>query len=165
MKSYFLSIAATALIASIVSILSPAGEGGGISRHLKLFTSLLLVCVLISPIGGWIGGIQDWFNGELAFPWEDTEKNIENNNLQDRLDEMSTEYFTALLTETLEREFSIETGDLRCVVIWQSENDPDHLRPERVTLLLSGRAIWKNTEAMEDFVTSLLGCACTSAIE
>lgn len=165
MKAYFLSVAVIGLIGALCSILAPAGDGGGIAKHLKLLTSLLLVCVLIAPVGDLIEGGGDWLGGNLSFPWEEGGENVEGEDLQSKLDEVSTAYFTELLTETLEREFAIETGDLRCVVTWETQESGESLRPERVTLLLSGKAIWKDTEAMEDFVTSLLGCACVSAIE
>ena len=163
MKAYFLSVAAAALIAAICSVLVPSGEGGGIAKHVKLLTSLLLVCVLIAPLGDLIELLPGAVSGDMTFPWEDTEGGTDEENLQDRLDEVSTTYFTALLTETLEREFAIEAGDLRCAIQWEGEGE--QMRPTRVTLLLSGRAIWKDPEAMEAFVTELLGCACVSAIE
>lgn len=163
LKSYFLSVAAAALIAAICSLLAPSGEGGGIAKHVKLLTSLLLVCVLIAPVGNLIEGLQGALSGEITFPWEENGRDTEEENLQDRLDEVSTAYFTELLTQSLEREFAIETGDLRCAIQWEGEGE--QMRPARVTLLLSGKAVWKDPEAMEKFVTELLDCECVSAIE
>lgn len=163
MKTYFLSVAAAALIAAICSVLVPSGDGGGIAKHVKLLTSLLLVCVLIAPLGDLIEGLRGTVSGDVTFPWEENGESDGTEDLQNRLDEVSTAYFTELLTETLEREFAIEKGDLRCAIQWEGEDE--NMRPAKVTLLLSGRAIWKDSEAMESFVTDLLGCECISAIE
>ena len=64
---------------------------------------------------------------------------------------------------TLCQEFEIAEDNIRAHVEWtDSENG---LRPQKVTLLLSGKAIWKNPARMEEYVSSLLECDCVSAIE
>ena len=83
--------------------------------------------------------------------------------LQDALDDASKEYFEGMLKETLCKEFAILEDDLRVRVEWAGKDED--LRPQKVTVILSGKAIWKDTGKIEAFVTSLLGCDCVSAIE
>ena len=83
--------------------------------------------------------------------------------LQNALDNASKNYFEDMLTLTICQKFDVLEDDLRVHVEWAGEGD--HLRPQKVTLILSGKAIWKNPAKMEDYVTSLLGCDCASAIE
>ena len=45
MKTYLLSLLTASLIAAMVGILAPEGERGGLAKHLRLLTSLFLVCV------------------------------------------------------------------------------------------------------------------------
>ena len=68
-----------------------------------------------------------------------------------------------MLTLTISQEFDILEDNLRVIVEWTGESE--NLRPKKVTLILSGKAIWKDTGKMEAYVTSLLGCDCVSAIE
>lgn len=78
------------------------------------------------------------------------------------MESASRSYFAQSLTQMLEQRFSIPAGEIRCTVRWQQDEE---LRPDRVTLVLSGSAIWKNPAEMEEFVTGLLGCECVTAIE
>ena len=161
MQSYLLTLISTALLVALVGLLAPKG---GLSKYIKLLTSLLLLCVLLSPIQKAIPALQAFLNGEwelpaLDLPNEDSYKE----ELDRALEEASTLYFTQMLTQTLQAEFSIDAGDLRCIVQWSAEQEA--LRPKRVTVILSGRAIWKDPEAIERFVKELLDCDCVCAIE
>ena len=164
MKAYFLSLIAAAMIAALVGILTPGGEKGGIAKHVKLLTSLFLVCVLISPLKETLVGLRAWLDGGLELPnLENPEEDSYKQQMDEALQGASTAYFTQMLTQMLEQRFSIATGEVRCGVQWQSENGS--LSPVRVTVILSGKAIWRDPEAIERFVEELLGCKCVSAIE
>lgn len=164
MQSYFLSLIAASMIASLVSILSPSGEKGGIAKHMKLLTALFLVCVLISPLKETLLGLRAWLDGEWELPGvELPEEDSYKQQLDQALEGASTTYFTQMLTQLLEQQFSISTGEVRCNVQWQTENGS--MTPTRVTVILSGKAIWQDPEAIEEFVRKLLGCECVSAIE
>lgn len=162
MRSYLLSVFLISVALSVVSLLSPEGEKGGMAKHLRLLTSLLLICVLIAPLGGLIRGLRDWTEGDFFLPGleGDLEEDYQN-ELQESLDDASRDYFTQTLTRTLEEKFSIATGQIRCKVFWNENGNA----PERVTVILSGGAIWKDPAQIEEFVTSLLGCPCQTAIE
>lgn len=162
MRSYLLSVFLISIALSILSILAPEGEKGGLTRHLRLLTSLLLVCVLVAPLGTLLERLRGWAEGNPSLPgFEEASKEGYQNELQDALDSASRDYFTQSLTRTLEKEFSIATGQVRCKVFWEEGGNA----PQRVTVILSGAAIWKDPEAIEAFVTSLLGCPCQTAIE
>ncbi len=82
MKDYLLTLIAASLVAVLVGILSPDGERGGIAKHMKLLTSLFLVCVLISPLQSGIEGLQRLMRGELSLP------DLDESEQEDYLDEM-----------------------------------------------------------------------------
>jgi hypothetical protein len=83
--------------------------------------------------------------------------------MQQVVDEASKTYFCDMLTQTLEERFSLSQGTVRCLVAWKQEEDG--IKPEKVTLILSGSAVWHSPKEMEVFVTELIGCSCVSAIE
>lgn len=160
MKEYFLSLFLAAILIALVGILSPGKPSGGIGKHLRLLSSLFLLCVLLSPITAAMDGIRDWLNSDGVLPdLGDTEENGYGELASDVLDEASREYFSQMLAHTLSEEFSISPGDLRCQVEW------DNARPSRVTVLLSGAAIWRDPVPLQNAVQTLLGCPCDVAID
>ncbi len=165
MKEYFISVLGASLAATLVGILTPDGERGGISKLLKFLTSLFLICVIVTPLTEVVRSLQDIADGTLDLPGIEEEVKPDYEQQRDEaLASASKTYFVQALTQMLEQEFSIASGEIRCIVTWtQTENGDD--RPKRITLVLSGGAIWKDPKRMEAFVTELLGCECVSAIE
>ena len=161
-KAYLLSIFATALLITVVDILAPA-SAGGLSKHLKLVLSLVFVCVLISPTVTLAERLLAFANGNWELEIEGDLKDHYSQELQNALDDASKDYFEGMLTQTLCNEFNIVEDELRVRVEWSGEGE--NLRPEKVTVILSGKAIWKDAGKMEAYVTSLLECDCVSAIE
>ncbi len=152
------------LLAAMVNLLAPDGRGGGISKHLKFLTSLFLVCVLIVPIKDAIDGLYKLANGEITLPWLDvTDKDDYTDRTEDALDSASEAYFTQMLTQNLVSRFSLSADDLRCDVTWEEEGE--ERRPARVRVILSGKALWQDPHAIEDYIRDLLGCDCITAIE
>lgn len=160
--SYILSLIATVFVATLVGILAPSGDGG-LARHLRLLTSLVLICVLISPILSIAEEVRDLLDGNFTFEGDTGVDEDYASALEESMNATSKHYFVQMLTQTLAERFSIAEDDIRCRVEWTEEKD--NLHPSRVTVILSGRAIWKNPTEIEAYVTSLLGCECVSAIE
>ncbi len=160
-EAYIISLFVTALVATLAGILAPSGEGGGIARHLRLVAALAVVCVLISPTLILVEGLRNAMNGEWESDTSSKEEIYE--EMQGAMQAASKQYFVQMLSETLAKEFDIAEDDLRCHVVWQG--DGEEMRPERVTVVLSGKAIWKDPSRIENFVSALLGCECVTAIE
>ena len=161
-KAYLLSIFATALLITVVDILAPANTGG-VSKHLKLVLSLVFVCVLIFPTLTLAERLLAFSNGDWELEIEGDLENHYSQELQNALDGASKDYFEDMLTLTICQEFNVSEDNLRVRVEWDGEGES--LRPHKVTLILSGSAIWKNPAKIEEYVASLLGCDCVSAIE
>ena len=160
MQAYLISLFIASLVGALIGILSPEG---GMAKHVRLVTALVLICILISPLGDVIGALQDFASGSLDFP--STENNTDDylEQLGNATDEASKSYFAQMLTETLEEQFSMPTGTVRCQIAWIKTGDI--LSPSRVTVVMSGASIWKNPHEIKDFVEELLGCECVTAIE
>jgi hypothetical protein len=164
MKEYILTLIAAALSASLIGILSPDGERGGIARHMRLLIALFMAITLISPIRSLLSGIRDWTVGSGSLPPSVESLPIDpDKTLSEALQNASEAYFTDMLTQAIETKFAIGVGDVRCAVAWQAKDGT--LAPKKVTVLLSGHAVWKNPEEIEAFVHGLLGCECAIAIE
>ena len=164
MKSYLLGVLAASILAILVTQISPDGERGGIAKHIRLITSLFLICTLLSPIQALIQGLPNLING-IRLP--DITDSAEQPNYQEQLDEAlrqaSKDYFTDMLAQTLCADLSLSQEDLRCHVSWDA--DCSELTPTRVTVMLSGRAIWKDPAQIRSLVSTLIGCPCDVIIE
>lgn len=160
-KAYILSIFATALLITVADILAPSG--GGVSKHLKLVSSLVFICVLISPTVSLAQRLKEFANGNWELEMEEDVEDHYSSELQNALDDASFAYFEGMLKQTLCQEFAIAEDDLRVRVEWAGTGT--EMRPQKVTVILSGKAIWKDPAKIERYVTSLLDCDCVSAIE
>ena len=159
MDGYVLTLIGAALISALVGVLAPAGCT---AKYVKLITSLFLICVLISPVKGLIVGLQELINGTPSFSDSDlpTEEDFQL-QADSFTNEAAQAYFTDMLTEQILSHFSIAPDELRCHAEWESTNG---VWPKRITVVLSGSAIWQDTHAIEDFVEKLIGIPCQTAI-
>lgn len=163
MKEYLLSIIAAALFAAMLGILTPFGKGTALSAHMRLILAIFLLCILLSPLKNAVTGAVDWFSGgfEEQLPQE-TDKEEYQKELEDAINSSSRTYLTSLLIDRLESEFAIKSGEVRCAIRWEGDTGA---RPRRVSVILSGDAVWKDPSKIEKYVEQLLGCECVSAIE
>lgn len=164
MKEYFFSLFLAATLIALVGILSPGKAAGGIARHLRLLSSLFLLCILISPLTNALDGIFAWLQNGGAPPLlEDSPQTDYGELASDALDEASRAYFAQMLTLTLSEKFAVSPEELHCTVEWEitdGESSPSH-----VTLLLSGKAIWRDPTPLKNTVQALLGCPCDVVID
>ena len=58
MKSYIISIICVGVIGSIISLIAPEGEGGGLGKHVRLAVGCVLVLTCVSPLGELIEGLR-----------------------------------------------------------------------------------------------------------
>lgn len=160
MQAYLVSLFVASLVGALIGILSP---DGGMSKHVRFVSALVLICVLISPMQEIGTFLNDLANGKLELPQEDGDIEDYRDRFESATNEASKSYFMQMLTETLEEQFSMPTGTVRCRVAWTESGET--LSPSRVTVVLSGSSIWKNPHEVKDFVETLLGCECVTAIE
>ena len=159
MKTYLLSLLGASLAVALIGILAPAGA----SKHMKLISSLILICVLIAPLPKAIGSVWSMVEDFTEQGGQSGSSSDYNGQMQEAVNSASKTYFAQTLTQLLEQQFSIPPGEVRCSIRWAEGTE--QLQPQKITLILSGSAIWKNPNDMEKFVSELLGCECVTAIE
>ena len=159
MVVYFTSVLGAALTVAVVNLLAPESY----AKIIRLISSLLLICVLISPLPSAIKKLADLPDQLEDLSNSASESSPYKEQMEEALNQSSRAYFAQALTQMLEARFEISTGEVRVVIRWTEQDDST--RPERVTVILSGSAKWKNPSEIEEFVSGLLGCDCVSAIE
>lgn len=162
MKEYLLSLLVASMLLTLVGILSPKGSGGGLSGHVRLVAALVWICLLVVPLFRLIGEIP-YLPSNTILSTQEPESPDYQAQLDEALNEASKEYFCDMLTQSLEEKFSLAAGTVRCAVRWaQTESG---IKPEEVTVVLSGSAIWQSPALLEDFVSDLIGCGCIIVID
>ncbi len=164
MKSYLFSLIAAAFLAALASQLSPEGERGGISRHVRFVASLFLICVLLSPLKELLQQLPDLLNGGWRPNAETSEEESDYlEQWQESINRASADYFTDMLTQTLCAQLSVPQDNLQCKVFW--DNTEQELIPTKVAVTLSGKAIWKDPAEIRALVNALIACPCDVIIQ
>lgn len=158
MKEYLLSVLAAALVIALVGILAPNGSGSS----LKLVSALFLLLAIAAPLPKLLTSIPQRIEDLFQVGGQKGDEEDFRQETDLTLENASKAYLAQSLTQLLEEKFSIPAGEVRCTVRWV---EGDEIRPEKVTVILSGSAIWKNPAPIEETVTQLLGCECVTAIE
>ena len=150
MGGYLYSLAlASVLIARICAVV-PASS----TSHVKLLCSLCVLCLLCAPILRVVNTIRE---GELEIPeeWIGQEDWEEQDTGQ-----VAESVLAGQLQVLLEREFSLSPKECSIYIKWSDEG-----KITQVTLVLSGKAIWRDPDPIKEYVQELLGCSCTVVLD
>ncbi len=152
MGGYLYALAVAAVAISVVSALAPAS----MNTHVRALCALCVICLVCAPLTSAITALT---KGEWVIPdsWllEDAEQIPEPDYQQ-----FSQELLAGQLTLLLEKQFSLSSGDVQVYAAWNEDGSP-----ARVTLVLSGKAIWQDPDPIKAYVKELLGCECVIVLD
>ena len=159
-KTYILSVIAVSLTAAAVSIFCPNGKGGGILKHLKLLTSLALICVIISPIVSLVKSLSDSsidkFKDNII--GSISEGGDYESIFFKSLSDTSASELEKEIKKRICEAFQIDESNIEINAEYAVENDTVSFK--RITVTLSGEAIFKSPYDIEDYVRTLTGIDC-----
>lgn len=162
MKTYIISIIITGIIGSIISLLSPEGEGGGLAKHVRLAVGCALILTCITPLGELIGGLREIDLGalipEIESGAEEYESIFEGSYTASELSSLKEG-----LAVMLEEKFGVAREDCE-IKVSVERNSSESLELKRIFITLYGSAIWKDTGEMEQYLGELFGCEIVTAI-
>ena len=158
MKGYIISVIGISIIGSVISMLSPDGEGGGISKHIRLVYGLCVVIVCINPINEMINYINEL---DIVSILEPTESE------SDRYEEIFDGAYEAAEVDNLKNgikqilndRFGIDGSECKVSVTLNENREFS-----RVIITLFGSAVWKNTNEIEAYLGNILRCEIISVI-
>ncbi len=161
-KGYVISVICISVIGSLVSMLTPSGECGGINKNMRLIYGLCVVIVCINPIKDIVKEINELdISGISEIPEPDSE----------RYDELFDSSYGAAETENLKRgikqmlydRFQIDFSE--CSVSVKITDKEDGKRElSGIYITLSGSSIFKDTYEIEGYFEELFGCETVIAI-
>lgn len=147
-------------------IISPDGVRSGIKKHMKLICSLCLLCVMISPVSELIEGIKNIGNGNANVGGDESGLHSMYESIYEgNIEEGFGDGIGEKVKERLLSEFSIPKDQCR-VEISFADNDGDGFRePYRITVILSGGAVFKDPRSIEARISEIFACKCVCAVE
>lgn len=162
MKIYIISIVAVSLFASALILLAPEGKNGGISKHLRLLTSLCILAIISEPLISFSKNILSSNAKDMTHLLTDglTETDSESVFFES-ISDYSASQLDRQLTRLICEKFSFDDSDVSVTSSYVSTDEG--ISFSSVTVRLSGLAIFKDPRDVEGFVTALTGlpCRCT----
>lgn len=163
MKEYIISIVLVSLICSIVKIISPGGEGEGLSRHIKLVCGLCIICVIINPLLGAVEWLKNFDFSAISDVSGTEDKYEEYESIfSGYLTLSQSDYIKTQIKDMLQKEFDIDPSDVDVMLYIKEENGEKKL--ERVTLLLHSKAALKDPVEIEEHVSGMTACEVVVAV-
>lgn len=155
MNEYILTALGVAFAAAAVTALAPEGKGGGLSRHIKLLTSLALLCTLISPLLNLAGRLSELAKDPPSFSVSaDGMKDL----LREKLNEAGSEEAALLIRDDLCSAFGIAEKNITVEV--EADRSADVFTVSSVKVFLSGAAVTVSPYEIEARVTETVGAPC-----
>lgn len=163
MKQYVISVIAVGVIGSIVNLLTPSGERGGISSHVRLVTGLVLILVCVSPLVTLIRSLGELDVSDIVGDIEKIEGVEYESVFQESYSAAEIENVKSGVKSILLDKFEIAEDE--CYVSITTESGESGKRSiKRIFINLYGRAILKNTDEIEEYLSSLFGCEIVTAV-
>ena len=156
MKEYVLSILAASTVGSLVMMLAPDGEGGGIKKHISLIVGLATILVIISPMKRAIEAIREIDFDGINNSVHDSQEY--ESIFYEALEQVEINNLKSGIKAELKSKFGIDESE--CSV----EITVDGGKPCRVLIRLYGPAIWCDSGEIEEHFYKLLGCEIVTAI-
>ncbi len=163
MKQYIITVVIVGMIGSIVSILSPDGEGGGLKSHVRLAIGLVLTLVCVSPLISLVKTLGELDVQGLVGEIEGSDREEYESIFQSGYDAAEIENLKEGIKAILRERFDIADDECYVSVVTRADND-EKRRLERIFINFYGAAIWKNTGEIESYLSELFGCEIVTAV-
>ncbi|MBE6684812.1 MAG: hypothetical protein E7592_04095 [Ruminococcaceae bacterium] len=163
MKSYIISIICVGVIGSIISLIAPEGEGGGLGKHVRLTVGCVLILMCVSPLGELIEGLRELdFSGLVP--------EVNDGAIEEYESIFGNSYEAAELSSLkegiaamLEERYGVAREDCKVEVI-ADRNGSGELELKRIFITLYGSAIWKDTGEIERYFGGIFDCEIVTAV-
>ena len=164
MKTYIIAIMCISVVGSIVSILAPEGESGGLGKHIKLIFGLCLIIVCLAPIKKGIEALSSLDVGDIL-----PDVSQDGEEYESIFDFAYGSAEIQNLREGIKRilldRFHIDGSECSVSVSLDgSAGDTEPRRLSRILITLYGSAVFCDSGEIEEYFSDLLGCEVVTAV-
>ena len=162
MKPYVLSLLSASLVAAVVELLSPKGEGGRVASQVRMVAGLFLLVALLGPIREGIDLLRGLADGDLADRMESvipSDGEVDYQGIfDDRLASIGAEEIRSWMLQTMESRFGVPSDG--CSVWAACDCDGETLRVTEVRISLREPYALRDPHPIEDYFSEQLSCPC-----
>ena len=148
MGGYLYGLATLSVLIGVLCILLPAAA----AQHVRLLCSLCVICLVCSPVAGLLDALAEG-SWEIPEAWEEQAQEQE-------YEQLSQALVIGQLQVFLEREMGLTPETCSVRLVQDADGNVTH-----ATLILSGKAIWRDPDPIAAYVQELLGCPCTVVLD
>ena len=150
------------VIGSLMSMLAPEGEGGGLGAKFRLIYGLCVVLVCINPIKSVVLEIKDLDLSNIVGDFEEGTDDY-SDYLNNAYTQAEVESLKVGIRRMLSERFGVAEEDCR-VDVSLYNNDGERAELESICITLYGPAIFKNTAEMEEYFGAIFECEIITVI-
>ena len=165
MRGYIYSIVVLSAVIGVIFSLTPKSQG--LRKHLRFISSVCLLCVLTSPAAELVDELFS-MGKDLAGSVSQSEKELQDKYegiFDDYLEGKYGENIGQAVKDALYDKFNIKNENCRVATEF-SYSEKDGLKtPRKITVVLSGRAIYVDPLKVKDFISEVFGCEAEVAME
>lgn len=150
------------VIGSLVSMLAPEGDGGGLGKNYRLILGLCVVLVCINPIKRVVLGIKNLEIDSIVGTVDENQGKYEE-YLNSAYTDAEVESLKGGIYQMLEDKFNIMREECS-VSVKLGEGEGNTRTLECIYITLYGGAIFKNTAEIEDCFGAIFNCEIITII-
>ena len=163
MKMYVIAIVVVGVIGSVIRLLSPHGEGGGLKNHVRLAVGIATIPICIFPLLSFMDEVRSFDVGDVIGELEGEQIEEYESIFEDGYLSAEEENLREGIARILADKYGIERSD--CYILVKISTDKDGKRRlDRIFINLYGSAVWKDTGSIEKYLSSLFSCETVIAV-
>ncbi len=158
MKEYIISLLLIGAVGSLVVLLAPEGEGGGLQKHLRFAVALVTAAVCLLPLTDLLKKFSN-LDIEALLPDVSAEEGQYDEIFKESYSQAEVADLRRRIGGALSQRFGISENEAAVSVKLSTER-----QLEMIMLRLYGTAIWMDTKEIEKYLMTLYGCEVVIAI-
>lgn len=161
MKEYAFSLVCVSVMAALFTLLCPSDAAT--QKYFRFTVGLTVICALFLPLGNakeiingdYIAKIEEFFGSQ--------EDSGNTSYFAESFEKYGSDYVNAQIVKDVVEKFDIDISNCRAVSSFSYRDGGVCF--EKITLIISGKAIWKDSHAIEDYIRDTYMCEGVVAIE
>ncbi len=161
MKEYVFSLVCISLIAAVFGILCPHDAVG--QKSVRFLISIVIISIIFLPPSRWGELVNEDYFAQLEEMLDSYGDGANSSDFAEGFQKYGTDYVNAEIKKDICKRFEIAESNCRAIATVNMKDGA--LCLEKITVILSGKAIWKDPHAIEDYVGEIYGCTGSVALE
>ena len=156
MEGYIVNLVCVSVFCGIVCFLAPSD--GNIKNHIKLITSIAVLCVALFPLGDFLFRLKNIDLSALEDMGKESLEADYEAMFCDAIKEYSEESVASACKNLLKDKFDLNDDDIDIIISSSVENDK--INVDKATVIVYFSAITEDPDPLLETVEKMLNCEC-----